>query len=114
MKAKLFEAVLNNIVTNFEEDQINQEKLGQHKLKRVFNVLYEETVGNKITDPVLRELSEMVLELRRINILQKVFMTFKRLRELSQRTVNKKYMKQVKPKATSYITKPSMSGRWRS
>lgn len=55
IKAKIFEAVLNNIITNYEEDLENKEKLGKHKLKRVFGALYEETVGNKITDPVLKE-----------------------------------------------------------
>ena len=56
----------------------------------------------------------MVLELRRINTLQKVFMTLKRLRELTLRSGNKKYTKNSKSKTSNYNSKQIQQGRWKN
>lgn len=123
-KANFFETLLNNIVSNYEEEVANQLYLGQLKLKRVFVDWAVQAKGNRKNrgspgsyakfatsrknqgvigfmtpppnntsmvdakldeaeeDPVLRDLSLMVVELRRVNILQKVFIIMKRLREI--------------------------------
>jgi hypothetical protein len=78
LKAKIFESLLNNIVVAYEEGLEVEEILRAKKLGRVFAWFSDALLSKDEGDPVLRDLSDMVVELRKIKMMQKVFEAFKR------------------------------------
>lgn len=78
LKAKIFESLLNNIVVAYEEGLEVEEILRAKKLGRVFAWFSDALLSKDEGDPVLKDLSDMVVELRKIKMMQKVFEAFKR------------------------------------
>lgn len=84
LKAKCFEAFLQNIVTEYEEDIIREKKLRALKKYRIFKAFQEETLKHSFfkVSPVLRDLSDMLVEVRNINTKEKVFTILKNQKNL--------------------------------
>jgi hypothetical protein len=78
LKAKIFESLLNHIVIAYEDQLEIEEILKAKKLKRVFAWFSDALLSKDDGDPVLKDLSDMVVELRKIKMMQKVFEAFKR------------------------------------
>lgn len=99
--------MLNNIITNFEEEELIAKTLRDEKLRRVMirwlqvsnpklakkklkdmNGYADNDSDEEDGDGVMSELLDMILQLKRITILQKVFKSLKKMRLIKKQQTN--------------------------
>ena len=90
IKAQCFEALLMNIITEYEEELLRENKLKILKKYRIFKAFQAELLKNSVfkENPVLSGLSDMLVEVRNMNMKEKVFKALKTFKNIDNKEFN--------------------------